>query len=51
MTKINSNTPTLSGTGDTVGEMTVNIEVKTGVVNNAAQAGQLADEIFDKFTR
>lgn len=50
-TRINFNTPTLGDTGDTVGEMTVNIEVKTGVVNNAAQAGQLADEIFERFTR
>lgn len=33
------------------GDMTVNIEVKSGVVNNTAQANSLADEIFDRFVR
>ena len=31
--------------------MTVNIEVKSGVVNNTTQANGLADEIFDRFVR
>ena len=50
MTTVNRTTPFGSESGNT-GDMTVNIEVKTGVVTNSAQANALADDIFDKFTR
>jgi hypothetical protein len=48
---------TLNNAGNTTNtavgaeNMTVNIEVQSGIVNNSAQANQLADTIFDKFVK